>query len=511
MTIDLNAECTNEHKNVTFVAEKKFNLFVRNPDGSKPTTTQKRWKMGAKLIQKIISSAELERKKVRAIGANWSLSEVSINTEYVLNTAPMNALLRPQIESTVGDSKNFVLAQSGLKILDLNRVLASDNMALSTSGASDGQTIVGAVSTGTHGAAITFGAMPDFVKGLHIITSSTEHFWIEPKEKYLTQAYLDANFDNVVRINDDKIFNAALVSFGSFGVVHGVLLECEPQYFLSIFQRTVNWEDVRNHVNGPSDIDLMNLAINPYHFEIDINPFKDIENAILRVMYKHPFDPETDSSASEGGNDEIISEISADLIGIMGKITDTFPATTALLIKLLDSKIKANFPDFNGELFFPNEIFSGSEMEADRVKGMSIEIGIDANQVLTVVEIIMEEAKKVPFLGLVALRYIKKSRATLAFTKFDTTCAIEIPAVFSHRTLTFYENLWNRLDAEGIIFTSHWGQMNDLDDTKLRKRWGANLVEEWIESRNTLLKTAAQRNMFSNDFVNNCGLNSNVV
>ena len=62
-----------------------------------------------------------------------------------------------------------------------------------------------------------------------------------------------------------------------------------------------------------------------------------------------------------------------------------------------------------------------------------------------------------PFAGVFAYRFIKKSKALLAFTHFDFTCILELDGAFSATTQKFYAAVWKRLDNEKIPYTFHWG------------------------------------------------------
>ncbi len=107
-----------------------------------------------------------------------------------------------------------------------------------TCGASNGQTIVGAFSTGTHGSAIDAGSTPDFVVGLHIVTGPHTHIWLErATHPVVADAFVEKLNTNLVR-NDD-LFNAALVSFGSFGFIHGVMIETEEIYLLECYRQRI--------------------------------------------------------------------------------------------------------------------------------------------------------------------------------------------------------------------------------------------------------------------------------
>src|SRR5258705_6562546 len=126
------------------------------------------------------------------------------------------------------------LFQCGNTVADVNGVLENDSQkrALFTSGAANGQTIVGATQCGTHGSALEFGALHDHIVALHLITTADKHYWIERKSRpVMAKAWVDSLGAKLMR-DDDDLFNAAVVSFGSFGVVSAVVIETAPRYLL---------------------------------------------------------------------------------------------------------------------------------------------------------------------------------------------------------------------------------------------------------------------------------------
>ena len=134
-------------------------------------------------IQAFLGKAIAENKTVRALGGGWSFSKVA-TAEWILNTKMLNMLfpirniqsLSPKYKGT---PNNLLFAQCGNSIQELNNWLKQNKRSLKTSGASNGQTIAGCFSTGTHGSAIDTGSVQDFIVGLHIITGPGKHIWIE--------------------------------------------------------------------------------------------------------------------------------------------------------------------------------------------------------------------------------------------------------------------------------------------------------------------------------------------
>src|SRR5215467_4328737 len=102
--------------------------------------------------------------------------------------------------------KNLRFVQCGNSILELHRQLRAQGRRLRSCGASNGQTIAGALSTGTHGAAIDAGSIANYVVGLHIVVSPTRHVWLERKSyPVMTKDFADALGAEWIR--DDSLFN----------------------------------------------------------------------------------------------------------------------------------------------------------------------------------------------------------------------------------------------------------------------------------------------------------------
>ena len=68
--------------------------------------------------------------------------------------------------------RHLYFAQCGTSVEELNTDLQAQGLCLRTSGASQGQTICGAFSTGTHGSAINCGGMQDYIVGMHVLVGS---------------------------------------------------------------------------------------------------------------------------------------------------------------------------------------------------------------------------------------------------------------------------------------------------------------------------------------------------
>ncbi|MBK8567028.1 MAG: FAD-binding protein [Saprospiraceae bacterium] len=504
----------NRHRNLEYKVVAEFDAHNRDENGLLPGTQPARFRNGYKVLQgKLaeIEAANIEYEQegdpvhtVRAIGAAWSLSEVLANAGYVFNTKPLNLIVTDLREGDFEAGKfsnKYILAQCGASVKEINKRVEEVDLGLFTTGASDGQTIAGAISTGTHGAALQFGSMPDYVLGIHLVTASNQHFWIEGNEKTMSQSFLDEFMPGVQRMNDDEVFHAALVSFGSFGIVHGYLLACDDVYKLKVIKKFLPWDLVKECVNGPANIESLGLPPDPYHFEIDVFPYK-METVYVQAMYKEYGQAENrvpmpvEAKLSSG----------LDAIRLVGALNNFIGMSKELMdCDLIENQVMGQFKEKNGGYMAPRLEFGGSE--DDRIEpAMSCELSFNANNALAALFQVLAVAQAKPFMGIVALRYIKQSKATLSFARFPTTVAMELPAVGSKRTKRFYERLWKELDERNFDFAFHWGQMNNIRAENMERRWRPEQVQAWKAARAVLLPTGEQRKLFSNAFLVAAGL-----
>lgn len=454
-------------------------------------------------LQDIIREAIQTSTPLRSLGAGWSWTKIATARDGIMiDTKQLNTTMSLSAQSIVpgyaGDIKKLLFAQCGNGVWELSKELRPKMLSLKTSGASNGQTIVGAMSTGAHGSSIDVGGVQDYVVGMHIIVGPDRHIWLERKSApIVTDSFIQKLKAELVQ--DDDLFNAALVSFGSFGIIHGVMVEVEDLFLLETYMRRMPLDGTLKSLMETLDFSNAKLPCGnerPLHFAVSINPY-DIQNgAYVYSFYKRPY---RESYQRPVSNDAGIGP-GDDAPCFIGKITNAIPALVpALVNKLLAGALKRpDEPQF-GTL---GEIFNNTTLHG---KLLSAAIGIPLNQVNRVTEILFEINKTDgPFAGLFAYRFIKKSKATLAFTRYEFTCILELDGAFSDTTNNFYHAFWKRLDEEKIPFTSHWGKMNELDFDRIHRMYG-NDADAWIAARNKLLDKDSLK-VFTNPLLRQWGL-----
>ncbi|PSL49889.1 FAD/FMN-containing dehydrogenase [Chitinophaga niastensis] len=453
-------------------------------------------------IQQIIKDAIQNGTSLRTLGGSWSFSPIAATNGILLNTKPLNirfTITSNSIDAAYnGDPKKLCLAQCGNGIWELNDFLHQRGLSLSACGASNGQTIAGALATGTHGAAIGFGAVQEGVVGLHIITGADKHIWLE-RASYPVVSNTLTDKLGAVLVRDDDAFNAAVVSFGAFGFVHGVMIEAEDDYLLECYLRRVPYDDALIHQLTTLDFVYPHLpypGVMPFHFQSLINPYDLANGAYMTTMYKRPYRndytrPKPNGAGIGPGDDAPC---------FIGTLAGAIPAAVPLLVnKVLASSLTPYEQQF-GRL---GEIFNNTTL---RGKVASAAVGLPVTAVGQVIDALLQvNTQAGPFIGLFAFRFVKASKATMAFTRFaPVTCVLELDGVLSPETVGFYEAVWNKLDQLNIPFTFHWGKMNVLTPDRIHSMYGTSL-DQFLAARARIVDPAMIRT-FSNDAMQQWGI-----
>ena len=141
--------------------------------------------------------------------------------------------------------------------------------AFPTLGGAGGQTVFGALHTGTHGGDINLPPVGGAVAAMHLVCDGGKHYWIEPESLKTTEGfkltddtklkalYGDAKYggpSNFTIIRDDDMFNAVLMGAGRFGVVYSVVLLAVRQYCLRQVRTLTDWQSIRGLINDPNSI-----------------------------------------------------------------------------------------------------------------------------------------------------------------------------------------------------------------------------------------------------------------
>jgi hypothetical protein len=268
------------------------------------------------LIQICATRSPLE--KIHAAGSHWALSEAAISDAVFVETHDPNnnhpamgrtlyevvpnclngqfvdALARQVIlpfdAFTVAENEGLypIHVETGKRVYQLYAELdAGDNdprslavllnqtknnpsylgsWAFQTLGGAGGQTVFGALATGTHGGDFHMPPIADAVMALHLVADGGKHYWIEPESLHRMGARLTDDEPlralygqdryggpgNFEVIRDDNMFYSVLVCAGRFGIVYSIVIAAVRQYCLHQERRLTTWQEIRDQIRDPT-------------------------------------------------------------------------------------------------------------------------------------------------------------------------------------------------------------------------------------------------------------------
>lgn len=205
---------------------------------------------------------------VRAVGSGHSFSLAPKADGILIDTDHLNEL---SVYQFAGKNGNYFEVGGGIKVKELNRQLDIKGYCIPVMGGIDHQSIAGAISTGTHGSSLHFGAMANMVKSILLVSHNTndinraQAYRIEPENGITDPSKYN---EAPILIRDDEIFNSAIVSFGTFGIVFSYVLEVDEMFYFSEKKVVKAWNEVRVQLeqNVFSQHDSVFIQVNPYEY-----------------------------------------------------------------------------------------------------------------------------------------------------------------------------------------------------------------------------------------------------
>lgn len=232
----------------------------------------------------IVKSAERNQLHIHAFGSKWSFSDCAFDSTptsptCLIDTSKLSGMQQlPAAVQKGGPLNNEYLwyVQCGTTIHDLYTELDKNSQAIQTMGGASGQTIAGAVSTGTHGGDFRIPPIADSALAIHLVGGAGVQYWIEPTNgitdpnalhAWLASGADPSNVDPNNIIYNDDIFNSCLVSIGLMGVVYAFVLQTREPYKLTEYTSADTWQSVASKIpqilqNNATR--FLQLAVCPY-------------------------------------------------------------------------------------------------------------------------------------------------------------------------------------------------------------------------------------------------------
>jgi FAD/FMN-containing dehydrogenase len=469
-------------------------------------------KQAATDLDELIQEARQLGKRVRALGSGWALSDIAITDGWLVNTKMLNGAF--EITDRYFDARYdpekrpfVVLAQAGMSIGELNVYLETQpqngvRRALQTSGIGAGQTVAGAVSGSTHGSGIKFGSTPDFVVGIHLVTGTGTSCWIERASKpVMNDGFVAALGAQPIR--DDDVFNAAVVSFGCFGIIAAVAIETSPIYHLKFAPvRDVGHDDLKRRLRELASADFSNPEV-PYHYEFVFNPYDENQVAMEASARKVAYEPHLE----EPGSVWVVRNEKGFALGNrVGEILLSTPLMSSKMkaaIQFKEYRRGAILDDVRGT---PGQVFTATIFYFEGYTESALAVSIDDAPAM--LDISSEVARRLDQPCISQVRLVHPTDSLLGFTLHGPKTAVfEFGLVDDERFPVFEKSLTTELRRANIHYTFHWSKNSGIDNESLMHMYGAERVRKWREARDRVFNADPDlKRVFDNPALERTGL-----
>jgi FAD/FMN-containing dehydrogenase len=454
-------------------------------------------------IQAIVQEAELQKLRVRAVGSGHSFSEAAKGDDFLMDIKELRDAEKyesPQVKASI-TNKHFVIAEAGITIRRVNRLLDDMGLALQNMGAVDFQTISGALMTGTHGTGIHKPAFPDMVVGLRVVGKGGKLLHLEPTGG-ITDPVYHAQHSPIQLIQDDDIFYSTVLSFGAMGIVYQMILEVVPRFWIHEHRYLENWTSLKTKlVNGEfmqmlEDFDFAAFRVNPYKIKGD----HLCSIVVQRIQHTPP-------TKLEQGRRNILSAIGANLEWLIEGVIRTANRNPKNTGKKIQSSIKLATAKKYTDKSFKVLYQSGAAVLR---YGLSSEFAFAADpvKIIEVLERIYKETEEAVTNAdryqpsHIAFRFVMPSKAYLSSAYSRPTVYVDVPTL--HNTIGYQDLLDNyQLIMMSLGGIPHWGKVNNmlyLNPAFIHTAYPK--YQAWIDVRRQM----DPEGTFINDFIIKMGL-----
>lgn len=485
-------------------------------------------------LRAVLNDAFEHTRPVRVPGGRWSLSNIGKPTGSMLDLANYRSIgavppswLSPDFlmaEQRLG--KTPMLVAGSMSINTANRELARLNLAVQTSGASDGQSFAGAMATGTHGADLKVGALHDAVLAVHVVVGPSMSLLIQRTSGGLTPRAaetLGSWFGIPCQLmSDDGLFRAARVHLGSLGVVLNLVLETVPLYYLERHrsphrETDARWRQVltdrQPHAADPShpvDPDYLQLILNPYLPEPSGDP-----RAWVISMKKQPFHGQSGvvTRPTDVSLKSDVADILPGLVHLYERDIElpgnpVLRAVTSAQLRSLYGSVVNGSAALPGAMFGPPDFLG---IDFDPLRGASAEYVFDATQARLGVDTILtalaaQAGHGHQFLGGIGVRFVRGSDAWLAPNNKPLNCFVELQSVYTDELAAIHTAVGLALQQAGVAYGGHWGQWFMNTPAVMQRWWSPAAIAGWKAARDLLLPTPGAKAIFSSPLLAGAGL-----
>jgi len=466
---------------------------------------------GLRAIRTVVNEVEAARGSVAPVGSRWSFSRTAVNPAAMVDLTRMGLQIPFTADQIVVPPSEVLHVQAGTTIETVLRYVEGSGRELLDMGGNCGQTIGGVIATGSHGGFPRTAGFPDMCRALYLVAERGALYWLErASRRLISDTFAGALESAGVRvIREDALFEDAVVGLGAFGIVHSVVLDTAPGYFVALDRQQRDLDDELRAAFFQHDFAQIGRG-EPLHFEMVVNPFRCTRGAdgrwrganaaIVTTMDKLPVgNPTTDEKPGPTLNTH-------DLGPLIARWAHAAPSTLPDIVDLL---VPALYPlrKIQGPLSWANPL---STVQAPT---LSLELGVSSDAAAATFDKICDglSALGIRLPGLIGIRQTAGSTATLSMARWPLTYTFEFACLGVAGLQDQLIALLDFLEQAGVVFALNLGQVVGprngppwlSQQGRLDRIYGADNVRRWRRSRARLCPSGAT---FRNQLTDSLGL-----
>jgi L-gulonolactone oxidase len=431
-------------------------------------------------LRGLLSEAVNAGRRVKAVASGHSTSAVARpdDGEIAVNIGSLDRILARHSEKSRlpayarGPNTDLVRVQAGITIKRFSQLLLAKGLALPNSGSFDGQQLIGALCTGTHGSGVAFPTLADMVMSLDILAvvpgprgHTVRKLRIERTDG-ITDPRKFARPQDLIQ--DDAVFGAAVVSFGTLGIVVSATVKVVKKFWMKETRQFMPWSQLKPQ--------LAQVARSADHVDVHINPYRDASlgpadhSCVVIRRQRIPWrnQPPPDRPADQNFVKWAARTFGSDLLGWFAT---EFPGVVA---DGMDRYCR-NETSFTSASYKVLITGLGYDIEATSTE-LAVDLQDAGHMVQTVLDIAhqhrdMPRPARIRHSSPLGLRFVKKSGQLLSQHRGGVNATLEIPFVLGTKNRefalkTYYDALPNA--------RPHWGQKNWLTSADVARLYGSD-------------------------------------
>jgi hypothetical protein len=447
-------------------------------------------------LKQIIREAKKKKCHVRAVGSGHSFSDVALTTDFLIDPHCLKRVL-PLDTSVLREGfdaggEHLVHVENGITLHELNSKLDAMHLGLCNMGSYTAQTIIGAISTSTHGSGIKLGALPDAVASIEILNDEGSLLRIEPAGGITDPFKFQRVTPTVTLVQSDEVFYSCVVAMGCVGIVYSVILRVTGRYFLSEKREDSAWSKVRQQISLGTRLLSENRHVDLY---LNPHPLNGEHRCVIGMRNRVPVSSKVTSRSLGSILIPQIPGISWLFVWLFNTFFELTPeildscmdtllerAYTNVSFKVLDLG-PANFISaYSSEIAFPLE-------EDKHIRGI--------DEILDVIRECRVEGDLYLSAPL-GIRFVRESPHFLSMMNGRATCTVEVPLVNgTHGGMEILRRIEERVCNDTFQGRPHWGQVHTANRKTVEQVFAATFPA-WLANYRSMNSSGRFSNSFTN-------------